>query len=195
MQKFLLTAAAGMALGAMATTVALAQDDGLAEAIDAYAADYAVGLPDYVAETAAVCFVGVVEALAADDQALIAAGDDFIAGINDLVAEKPELPETLFPALDYCGATVGAGEVLLEWVAVAYADWEEDEREVLSRCLLAAVDDMEFDAKRGVIRFRFGDFNDAMGAMLRERPDLAGTFIEDAEACGVTFEEAELTPG
>lgn len=177
-------------LGCVAATPALAQGNAEAEAsATAFAADYAAGLPDFIIDTAAGCYVAIVDGLDAEDQAIVAAEADFISGINALAAAKPELPETLFPALDNCGNTVTSAELMWEWVVdEALPGASEAEQVALGSCVVGAIDRLTLDAKRGITRFRYGNFHQAIEAMLFERPDLGGNIVEDMAACGITVE-------
>lgn len=174
------------AAAALLAPGALAQTDALGGMMEAYVTEFAVGLPDYFVERGTACLTNVVAALSEDDRAIMAGEEDFIAGVNALAAAKPDVAGTLFPGLDGCLNTIIAGEMMRDWIEETLAEAPPAGREQTAECMLAAVAEMEPDAKLGVIHFRFGDFGDAIIAMLDERPDLAGTFIDDAAACGVT---------
>lgn len=189
------TIATIMAAACLAAPPALAQDEENAAALAAdFATQYAVGLPDFIVDAADACYQAILADLAPEDRAIIGAEPDFISGINALAAARPELPETLFPALDSCAGTVTAGEVMWLWVSGEELEGaaEEDQQE-LGACLLGAIERLTLDAKRGITRFQFGNFHQAVESMLFERPDLAGSIVEDMAACGVTV-EANMAP-
>ncbi len=177
-----------IALGCFAVGPASAQP---AATIETMVADYldnaAIDLPSFFIESANVCFLATARGLAAEDQETILAAPDFLAGINAVAAAKPEIPATLFPALDSCWGTMTAGEIMWVWVLAEWDVAADEERVVIGTCLLGAIDRLVLDAKRGITRFRFGGFAEAIDAMLLERPDLAGTIIKDMAACGVVL--------
>ena len=179
-----------LAAGCAVAAPALAQSNGDAAGMAAnYTAEYAAGLDDLVIEAGTACYIEIVDGLSADDRAMIAAAPDFIAGINALSAAQPELRENLFSELDSCVALMAAQSVMWNWVRFDYlATSDEEEQSVLGTCLMSAVTALTGDAKRGVARFRYGNFHAAIEAMLFERPDLAGTIVEDMAVCGITVE-------
>jgi hypothetical protein len=156
--------------------------------IDDFVAEAAVGLPDFIGATADACLVATINGLDGTAQEAMRAAPDFLDGVNAIAAANPELPETLFPALDACVGNINAGEVMWLWIEAEWADATVDQRIAAGSCLIGAVDRLALDAKRGIARFRRGDFADAISAMMFERPELAGTLIEDMAVCGVQIE-------
>lgn len=177
---------AGLAVVAgLAVPPAMAQTDSLVETVETFVADFATGLPDYFAEHGNACLLDLMASLPEEEREIIAGAGGLIDGVNALVAARPEAAQGLFSGLDHCLNTIVAGEMMLDWVEERWAEAPEGEREDIARCMLGAVAGMMPDAKLGVIHFRFGDFGDAIIAMQDERPDLSGTFMEDAAGCGV----------
>jgi hypothetical protein len=151
--------------------------------VTAFVEVFGAGLPEFILEAARSCFVGVALQLEPAVQQGVLQAPDFIAGVNAATAANPGLAETLFPALDACGGTLIAGEIMWLWVQQDWQEATEAERVIVGTCLIGAVDRLTLDAKRGIMRFGDGDFAQAIEAMLVERADLAGTIVEDMAAC------------
>ncbi len=151
--------------------------------VSGFIREFGAGLPEFIIGTAEACFVETAVSLAPADQLAIREAGEFIAGVNAAVAANPRLAGSLFLALDACGGTLIVGDIMWLWVQAERADAAEAERVALGTCLIGAVDRLPLDAKRGIMRFTDGDFADAIEAMLTERPDLAGTIVEDLAAC------------
>ena len=194
MRQRLLSAAVSFSCFVAIPVLAQPGPDSIETMVAPFVTESAVGLPDFIAATAQSCYVATVRGLAEEDQAVLLAGADFIAGINDLARAKPELSEDLFPALDSCGGTIIAGELMWFWVLEDWADATVEEQTEVGSCLIVAVDRLGLDAKNGITRYRFGDFRDAIDSMLFERLDLAGTLIEDMAACGIAVEIPDARP-
>jgi hypothetical protein len=145
----------------------------------------AAGLPGFIVEAVNQCFVATTDTLTNAELDIVRQAPDFIAGINDVVRANPTIAEVLFDELDGCGGTLVAGEIMWIWVQAEFADTTEADRVSMGSCLIGAVDQLALDAKRGIMRFRNGDFADAIETMLGERADLAGTIVDDLAACGV----------
>jgi len=164
-----------------------------ADGASALVQDFAVAtvgdLPPFFLEKTTACFQEAVDSLTPADREVLGAAADFIAGVNAVAAATPEIAAGFFEALDGCGGTLTAGEIMWEWLEAEQAGVPDDERLATGACLLVAVDRLPFPAKRGITRFQYGDFADAISAMLFERADLAGTIVADMAACGIILPE------
>jgi hypothetical protein len=153
--------------------------------VSGFVREFGAGLPEFIIGTAEACFVKTALSLAPADQLAIRQAGEFIAGVNAAVAVNPNLAGPLFLDLDACGGTLIVGDIMWLWVQAEWADAAEAERVALGTCLIGAVDRLQLDAKRGIMRFSDGDFAAAVAAMLTERPDLAGTIVRDMAACNM----------
>ena len=175
-----------IALGGFAAGPVLAQPVATIETmVGNFVETTTIGLPAFIVEATHECFLATVNGLEETDHKVMLAAPDFIAGINALAAAKPEIPETLFPALDSCAGTMTAGEIMWVWVLAEWDQATEEEQITIGTCLLGAIDRLVIEAKRGITTFGLGEFPDAIAAMLIERQDLAGNIVEDLAACGV----------
>jgi hypothetical protein len=145
----------------------------------------AAGLPEFIVDAVNQCFVATTRLLTAQEVDILRQAPDFIAGINAVAQANPPLAGTLFDELDGCGGTLVTGEIMWMWVQSEFVDAAEADRALLGSCLIGPVDRLALDAKKGIMRFRNGDFAEAIQTMLGERLDLAGTIVEDLDGCGV----------
>ena len=153
--------------------------------IAAFVDQAAAGLPNFIIVTVEQCFTASTHLLEAADLGIMRQSPDFIAGINSVVQANPAMAEPLFDELDGCGGTLVVGEIMWIWVQAEFEDATEADRVALGLCLIGAVDHLALDAKKGIMRFRYGDFAAAIETMLDERVDLVGTIVEDLAECGV----------
>lgn len=155
------------------------------EQIGAFVEQAAAGLPRFIVDTVNECVAATTQTLTAQELDIVGRAPDFIAGVNEVVKANPAIAEGLFDELDGCGGTLVVGEIMWIWVQAEFADAAAADRMALGSCLIGAVERLALDAKRGIMRFRNGDFADAIETMLGERLDLAGTIVEDLAGCGV----------